>query len=180
MQNQPTQPRLLKTEAQLQAALEMQEFCAQSLRILAGQHLVIHAHIGSVAKVYWEAGKILAELKDRLAGRYDEFIKENKVTLGFGRTTAYIYRQFYIQHAERSLDNNPREFILVDRTKRKPIQGDVKLKGGHSGWAGVVNRFELEWERWEQAGADGQEEAREVTRPMYERLRRLHEEGLAD
>ena len=175
MQNHATSPRVLTADARVEAALDLQGFCKESVTVLASEHRGIREHVGKASEGYWRAGKRLEALKQKLAGKYDEFIKGNQQALGFGYTTAYIYRRFYLQHAEGAPDSSLREMIVADRSRREATAGDVQLKPGCSGFAGVVNRFELVWQRAEQAGAIDTDEARELFRPVYDRLKGLFE-----
>lgn len=176
MQNDPTHPRVLtREEARAEAALDLQQFCGESVTLLSDLHDTIQRGVASATEGYWQAGQRLHELKKRLVGKFDDFLANNRERLRFGRSTAYVYLRFYVQHAGRVPDTSLRSFIIADRTPRGSHAGDVALKPSRTGWAGVVNRFELVWQRWEDDGEDEQDEAREVTRPMYERLKRLHE-----
>lgn len=165
----------MKSKNNREQALELQGFCAEVIKQLADGHLAVRQSLSAAAQRYWDNGRLLEELKKRLRGQFVEWLKINRAALGFGRTTAHLYCQFYVQHIEHRDPASLAGLTLVQRTPTGTHAGDVALTPARTGWAGIVNRFELVWQRWEGGGEAEKDEAREVTRPMYERLKRLHE-----
>jgi hypothetical protein len=70
---------------------------------LADIHSGIQRDVANAALGYYRAGELLNIQQGKLGkGDFDLWLEANRTLLGFGRSTAYVYKDFQIQHAGRT------------------------------------------------------------------------------
>ncbi len=122
-------------------------------------------------EAYWQCGKLLCEAKKlpEMSGNFELWVESN---FDFTTRTARNYMEFFRKHVSAPL-SDLQALKLTDGRERQSLEGDVTFDSRSTGLLGVVNRFDREWTRWEKSDERDEDKAREVFRPVWQKLQAL-------